>query len=267
MARKFAERVNLGDKDSPIPADLYHDSEVGKVVSYALRSYKILHALKKGPEIDVEKGIETYSAKLPQFDEESRMNAGFIHPSPHKEGVYWIVMDERLNDDERLGVAFHEISHLAGGYHENEKQTQKQAIDSLTNLARNYDKLDSPKVSEILKRDTGINYDISEMEKTELGRALRYLIDRGHHFGIDDIELNNLGIRKSKGKNLEGLLGIISLFLGIYLLLPHANITGNVINNGNYFTKDIFSTLFGFFLLFSSITIFSYKKIIFKRLK
>ena len=267
MARRYAERVDMGDAKHPLPVDLYHDSEVGKTVSYTLRSFKTLNALKQAPAVDVGEGIETYSAKLPQFNEKSRINAGFIHPSPHKEGVYWLVMDERLTDDERLAVAFHEISHLAGGYHSDEKQTQKTAIDSLATLARNYDKLNNPEVSRTLQRDAGVRYDISEMDKTEIGRALKYLMDTSHYFGMDQADLDQLGVRTSGKKNLEGMLGIVSIFLGIFLLLPFSNFTGNVIGNQGYFNSITFRELLGILLVVFSLGVFSYKKILFKKIK
>jgi|TARA_B100002003_G_scaffold193882_1_gene183437 hypothetical protein len=267
MTKRYAERVDMGDKAHPLPVDLYHDSEVGKTVSYALRSFKTLNALKQAPAIDVGKGIEVYSAKLPQFNEKSRINAGFIHPSPHEEGVYWLVMDERLNDDERLAVAFHEISHLAGGYHSDEKQTQKTAIDSLATLARNYDKLNNPEVSKTLQRDVGVRYDISEMDKTEIGRALKYLMDTSHYFGMNQEDMDKLGVRSSSKKNLEGLLGIVSIFLGIFLLLPLSNFTGNVIGNQSYFSSINFREILGISLVLFSLGVFSYKKILFRRIK
>lgn len=247
--------------------DLYHDSEMGKVVSYALRSLRTLNALKQVPVVNVGEGIEVYSGRLPQFNERSRINAGFIHPSPHKEGVYWLVIDERLTPYERLAVAFHEISHLAGGYHSDEKQTQKTAIKSLAILARNYDKLNNPEVSRTLQRDAGVRYDISEMDKTEIGKALKYLIDTSHHFGMEQGDLDRLGVRSTSKRNLDGMLGIASIFIGTFLLLPISNFTGNVIVNQIYFGGIGFRKLFGIFLIFLSLGIFNYKKFLFKRIK
>jgi len=267
MTRRYAERVDMGDAKHPLPVDLYHDSEVGKVVSYALRSFKTLNALKKAPAVEVGKGIETYSARLPQFNEKSRINAGFIHPSPHENGVYWLVMDDRLTEDERLAVAFHEISHLAGGYHADEKQTQKTAIDSLAILARNYDKLNNPEVSRTLQRDAGVRYDISEMDKTEIGRALKYLIDRSHYFDMNQADLDRLGVRSSGKKNLEAMFGVISIFVGIFLLLPFSNFTGNVIGNQGYLNPLNFKSILGILLVLFSLGVFSYKKILFRRIK
>lgn len=267
MTRRYAERVDIGDEKHPLPVDLYHDSEVGKVVSYALRSFKTLNALKKALRVEVGKGIESYSARLPQFDEESRINAGFICPSPYDEGVYWLVMDERLTDDERLAVAFHEISHLAGGYHTDEKKTQKTAIDILATLARNYDKLNNLEVSKILQRDANVRYDISEMDKTKIGRALKYLMNTSHYFGMNQADLDKLGVRSSGKKNLEGMLGIVSIFLGIFLLLPFSNFTGNVIGNQSYFNLINFKEILGILLVVLSLGVFSYKKILFKRIK
>jgi hypothetical protein len=40
MTRRYAERVDMGDAKHPLPVDLYHDSEVGKTVSYALEVSK-----------------------------------------------------------------------------------------------------------------------------------------------------------------------------------------------------------------------------------
>lgn len=267
MTRLYAERVDMGDAEHPLPVDLYHDSEVGKTVSYALRSFKTLNALKKAPAVEVGKGIETYSARLPQFNEKSRINAGFIYPSPHEEGVYWLVMDDRLTDDERLAVAFHEISHLAGGYHTDEKQTQKTAIDSLATLARNYDKLNNPEASRVIQRDAGVRYDISEIDKNELGRALKYLMDTSHYFGMNQKDLDRLGVRGSGKKNLEGMLGIMLIFTGIFLLLPLANFTGNIIGNQGYFSPINFREVLGILLILFSLGVFSYKNILFRRIK
>ena len=267
MTRRYAERVDMGDKENSLPVDLYHDSEVGKVVSYALRSFKVLNALKKVSAVDVGKGIEVYSARIPQFNEQSRLYAGFIHPSPHEKGVYWLVLDERLTRDERLAVAFHEISHLVGGINPNEKQTQKIAIDSLATLARNYDKLNKPEVSRILQRDAGVRYDISEMDKTEIGRALKYLVDNSHYFGMSQTDLDRLGVRSSGKKNLEDMLGIVSIFIGIFLLSPFSNFTGNVIINQGYFNPLSFRKLLGILLVLFSLSILSYKKILFRRIK
>jgi hypothetical protein len=267
MTRRYAERVDMGDAKHPLPVDLYHDSEVGKIVSYALRSFKTLNALKQAPAVDVGKGIEVYSARIPQFNEKSRLYAGFIHPSPHEEGIYWLVMDERLTDDERLAVAFHEISHLVGGLNPNEKQAQTTAINSLATLARNYDKLNNPEVSRTLQRDAGVRYDISERDKHEIGRALKYLMDRSHYFGMNQADLDRLGVRSSGKKNLEGMLGIISIFLGILLLLPFSNFTGNVIINKGYFNSISFREVLGILLFLFSLGVFSYKKILFRRIK
>jgi hypothetical protein len=169
--------------------------------------------------------------------------------------------------DERLAVAFHEVSHLAGGYHSDEKQTQKTAIDSLATLARNYDKLNNPQVSTTLQRDAGVRYDISEMDKTEIGRALKYLMDTSHYFGMNQADLDRLGVRSSGKKNLEGMLGIVSIFLGIFLLLPLSDITGNVISNQGYFNPTNFKSILGILLVLFSLGVFSYKKVLFRRIK
>jgi hypothetical protein len=267
MTRRYAERIDMGEEGHPVIADLYHDSEVRKTVSYALRSFRTLNALKQAPPVDAGRGIETYSARLPQFDEEKRINGGFIMPSPRKEGVYWIVIDERLNDDERLAVAFHEISHLAGGYHSDEKQTQKTAIDSLAVLATSYDKLNRPEVARILQRDAGVRYEISERDQDEIGRALRFLMDRSRYFGINQADLDRLGVRGLSRRNLERMLGIFFIFIGIFLLLPLGNLTGNVINSQDYFNPLNFKSILGILLVLFSLGIFSYKKILFRKIK
>lgn len=264
MVRKYAEKINMGSEEDPLVVDFYHDSDAEKIVSYALQSFRTLNALKKAPQIDVGKGIEVYSAKLPQFDEESRTHSGFIHPSPYKKGVYWVVMDERLTDEERLGVAFHELSHLAGGYNDDEKKTQATAIDCLANLARNYDKLNDPKVSEVLSRDAGISYDISEMDKEGIGRALKYLMDTSPCFGLDRQDLENLGVGRFRGRTLERRLGIFFLVFGMFFLLFSPTITGNVIGTQD-FSFNYFH-LVGFLFIFLSVFLLTYKKIFFKRL-
>jgi hypothetical protein len=247
MSRTYAEKINIGDKKNPVHIDLYNDSQVGQVVSYALRSIKTLGALKQLPEINVGKGIEAYSTRFPHFDERTGMHGALISPSPHDDETYWVIMDERLNDSQMLGQAFHEMSHLVGGYHEDEKQAQKTTLAAMQTIASNYEELDSPDVTRVLQRDAGINYKPSEVSKEKLGRALQYVADTSRYFDVSDHEVREQGVHRvsPKPKRTWGrrqnsglerrLAGLFFVFLGMILTLGNVRVTGAVVGAGSFF--------------------------------
>jgi hypothetical protein len=203
-----------------------------------LRGYRSLEALRKGPRVEVENGIRVYSAKLPQYQrtrEGVAINAAFIEPSPKEKGIYWLVVDERLAEHERLAVISHEIAHLAGGHHKDEKGTQKLAIQTLTNLVGGYEQLSSPRVSEVLQRDAKIKFNAEEIRKEELSGALQYLVDSSRYFGVTRQDWYEAGLRPMPKKSgLDGGLGVFFTFLGILLILSNSsNPTGNVIGSSS----------------------------------
>jgi hypothetical protein len=63
------------------------------------------------------------------------------------------------------------------------------------------------------------------------------------------------------------MLGITSIFMGLFLLLPLSNLTGNVIINQSYFNPVNFREVVGILLVLFSLGVFSYKKILFRRIK
>ncbi len=231
MPRKYAETINMGEEENPILVKLYEDEEKSETVAYALKSYRTLSELGQDMKVPKNAEIEVYSARLPQFNEGTRMNAAFIEPSPYEKNVFWIVMDERLKPEEELAVAFHEVSHLINGYHSNERITQEKAIDALMMMARSYEELNKPQTKEDLMKK-GNNYDISEKNKLEIGKAAKHLINAKAYFGIDNQDLEDMGIvERQRKNNLERYFGFIPLSIGFYLLLSSSTITGNVINN------------------------------------
>ncbi len=258
MVRRFYERVGAGGHEF----DLYQDSEVGKFTSYALRSFLVLNALKQGPDIKFGEGVESYSAKLPQFDEVTRLNGGFLTPSPHKKGVYWLVMDERLKPEEKLAVAFHEIAHLAGGYNDNEKKTQSNALEGMRKILTNYELLSGERSERVIQERTGFEYRADEKSPEELGKALRYLADTSNYFAIGQSDLRELGVNRVNSKNLERLLGF--LFIGFGIISIPKVITGNVVSNISQETLNYFLSGLSFLIGFALLT---YRKILFKTIR
>jgi len=258
--RKPVERIDMGGKGNPIIVDLYEDSKTVKDTSYIMRGYRTLEALHKGPEIIAGSGIRVYSAKLPQFRRVQKgvaINSAFIEPSPKEKGEYWLVVDERLSDYERLAVISHEIAHLAGGHHKDEKSTQKLAIQTLTNLVGYYDKLSAPNVSESLERDKNINFKVNEKGEGELKQALQYLINSGSFFGISQQDWYEAGLRPlPKRRGLDSILGAL-LLLGILFLGYSINMTGFSILSQTNDYKTLSIT--GILLILTCVLIWGYK--------
>ena len=269
VRRCYRDTINMGSKSKPIEADIYDDIEAAKIVGYALRSINTIHALRNEPRVNVKKGIEVYTARLPQFDEKRRIFSGFIVESPYDADKYALIMDERLTEGEKIAVAFHEISHLGEKGYNSERETQKSAIDSVASLLRSYDDLKKPETVRALKNQKGVDYDISEIPKADLNECLRYMIDSGPYFGIDEQDLTDIGIidvsSRSRRSRLENLVGMIFLISGIYLILPFNSISGGFIGVGGI-SMELFSLL-GIFLISCSLTIFSYRKLFFRKTK
>lgn len=239
MERRLAERINMGDADAPVIVDLYEDSEAAKDTSYMLRGYRVFEALRKGPKIEVGKGIRVYSAKLPQYQrtpEGIAINAGFIEPSPKDKGIYWLVIDERLTEHERLAVISHELAHLKGGGHDNEKETQKLAIQTLTSLVQGYKVLSTQDASETLQKESRIRFNAGEVDEKELTRALQYLINSGKYFGTTRQDWYDAGLKPVPRKGLDSMIGIFIIILGLIPFLS-LSITGSVI--GSSYEREV----------------------------
>jgi hypothetical protein len=105
------------------------------------------------------------------------------------------------------------------------------------------------------------------MDQLQLGRALKWLIDRSSYFGMNQTDLTRIGVASSNRRNLESMLGIVSIFIGIFILLPFPNITGNVIGNQSYFDFFSLKNIFGILLIVLPLGVLSHKKILSRRIK
>ncbi len=221
MSKTFFERVGIEGGGHSSEFDLFKDTELAKEVSYVLRGYRVLERLHKAPHLEVGKGIHVFSTRFPQFKREGEIAfyGGKINESPHQPGEYWLMIDERLSETERLAVIAHELGHLAGGFHEEERPTQKAAIQVMTELYGGYDILADAKTVEDLHKG-GIDFDIRERPREEFRKALEYLTRSRYAFGVTKEDLQDAGLQieqRKRHRGLEDRFGFALIIIGLLL--------------------------------------------------
>lgn len=220
MSKTFAERVEVVREGHRFEFDLFYDTELAREVSYVLRGYRALELLHKAPHLEAGRGMHVFSTRFPLFKrtkEGIALYSAKLDPSPHNEGEYWLMVDERLSEAERLAVITHELGRLAGGFHEDERPTQKAAIQVMTELYGNYDVLAETTTRESLHK-RGINFNVRERPKKKFKEALEYLTRSGRYFGITSEDLHDAGLtplKTTRSKGLENRFGFIVLILAV----------------------------------------------------
>lgn len=238
--KRAEEVIELeGFKGQKFNVSLYNpDKSLAEEVSYVIRAYSALSALKKGPGFPLGMKVKLFTAELPYFKRHGKTSTfgAFVNKSPHNEGEYYLVLDERLYaGSERLAVVSHELAHIAGKFDgSHERDTQKLAIQTLTNLYGYHEKLSKPEVSKAFQQERGLTFNAGERPREEIKDALQYLIDTGKTFGVTEKDWYDAGLTPlnptSKRGNLEQRFGIFFISTGIItFLLSATSFTGSII--------------------------------------